>query len=202
MHYVINHTDASENIRELQTMLRTLSFHDPSIPSVAVTGIRGEQTDRAVRAFREQQNLPPSADVDAALWDALRTAYLQALAPYAAAEALIPLPVGNLARTPDALPHFTPLLQTVLAALAASSSPASPPVAVTGVYDEATAAAVAVIQALCGLPATGRMDIPTWNAIAALFNHEMRKLSSSPPVPKPGDGIHAGNLPKTDAEIR
>ncbi|MBQ7982768.1 MAG: peptidoglycan-binding protein [Clostridia bacterium] len=201
MPYVIDHTDASENIRELQTMLRTLSFHDPSIPSVAVTGIRGEQTDRAVRAFREQQNLPPSSDVDAALWEALRLAYQRTLALYAAAGALIPLPVGILAQTPDALPYFTPLLQTVLSALAASA-PASPPVAVTGVYDEATAAAVAVIQALCGLPATGRLDIPTWNAIAALFNHEMRKLSSSPPIRKPDESAHAGILPKTDAEIR
>jgi len=45
-----------------------------------------------------------------------------------------------------------------------------PPIAVTGVFDEATRDAVAALQAQNGLPPTGNVGPATWNLIRRLYN--------------------------------
>ena len=44
------------------------------------------------------------------------------------------------------------------------------PVAVTGIYDEATRDAVSEVQARYLLPVTGEVDKLTWNALVRLYD--------------------------------
>ena len=68
-----------------------------------------------------------------------------------------------------------------------------PLISVDGVFGKETADAVAAAQALLRLPADGRVDYPTWVAIANA-SHEVRRLNQPPlamPVydsDDPGDG--------------
>ena len=48
----------------------------------------------------------------------------------------------------------------------------SEPVAITGVYDEPTAAAVREFQKKNALPQTGGVDRATWNALANAYNRQ------------------------------
>lgn len=70
-----------------------------------------------------------------------------------------------------------------------------PAVFLTGVYDDATAAAVAAFQRRSGLPPTGRADHATWNRLADAW-HAKRFLTlpAEPlaPVWEPGQAIRPG----------
>ena len=60
-------------------------------------------------------------------------------------------------------------LQTYLKGIADYSG-VIPPIAVTGVFDEATRDAVAALQAQNDLPPTGNVGPATWNLIRRLYN--------------------------------
>lgn len=176
----IDHTVKEHNIRELQEKLRALSYANDTIPRPAVTGIRDETTDRALAAFQRLAGLEENANADLATWNALDAAYLKCAGQYTRLAPLYPVP-GDVFFSYPLPPSFLYLLQVLLAALAAQSD-AVPPTALTGQYDEATARAVSAVQSLSGLPPTGRLDAAAWEAIAALYNLEMVKFISSPPI--------------------
>ena len=55
---------------------------------------------------------------------------------------------------------------------AAQNVPEIPLIQPTGVYDEATTAAVRAVQALEGIPQTGVTGALTWDAAVSLANNE------------------------------
>jgi len=69
---------SEQPVRALQTMLRSLSFSDPSIPRLIPDGTYGPETQAAVSAFQRQAGLPVTGEVDNDVWDAIVLAYLAA----------------------------------------------------------------------------------------------------------------------------
>ncbi len=185
----INTAIADYNIRELQGYLLALSHTDPRIPRVAVTGVYNADTEAALRAFQRTADLPETGTVDHATWDALIVSYEDAARPFTRGAALVPLYNAALSESPDALaslPQFYALLQVVLRVL--SDIPGfAPPPEITGANNDATRTGIAAAQRIAGLPETGELDIPTWNAIAGIYNHEMTKAQLSPPIKKPDE---------------
>ncbi len=180
----IDTTIREYNLRELQGYLLALSHTDPRIPRVAVTGVWNDATENALRAFQSVAGLSETGRVDHATWDALLTTYDRAVAPYESGAALVPIFNAALLESTAALsslPGFTELLQVLLRVLARIPGFAPPP-EITDTLDDATVTAICTAQRIAGLAETGLPDIPTWNAIAGLYNHEMTKLQLSPPL--------------------
>ena len=179
----IDHTVKENNIRELQEKLRGLSYTDDTLPRPAVTGIRDETTDAALLAFQKNMGLAETGTADLATWQALNAAHTQNLRRYAPFTPLYPVSGDAFFSLPYP-PTFLLLLQVLLLTLSEMTD-AVPPVSLTGTYDRQTAEALAAVQSLSGLPATGRLDAPTWDTLAALYNLEAAKYLASPPIRPP-----------------
>lgn len=183
MHPVIDHTKTEHNIRELQTMLRGLSYADPTLPRPAVTGVSDGLTEAAVRAFQQSTGLEETGRADLETWTALVGTHEKAVRRYLPAAPLYPA-VGDIFFEMPPPKQFILLLQVLLTTLSAVTE-VIPAVLVNGVYGESTARAVAAVQSLTDIPADGLLNGATWDALAALYNLEAKKLSSSPPIKQP-----------------
>lgn len=64
-----------EDVRMLQTYLRTVSRVYPEIPSVAVDGIFGPKTEAAVIALQRLTGIDPTGQVGPLTWDSLASLY-------------------------------------------------------------------------------------------------------------------------------
>lgn len=176
----IDHTVKENNIRELQERLRVLSYSDSSLPRPAVTGIRDDVTDAALRAFQRSIGQEESGTADQAAWQALDAAYRQSIRHWSPCTPLYP--IGGDAFFAMPMPKMFVLLLQVLLGTLSSLSDEIPQIPLSGVIDEGTAQALSAVQSLSGLPPTGRLDALTWDAIAALYNLEAQKFISSPPI--------------------
>lgn len=179
----IDHTQPEHNIRELQEKLRGLSYPDDTLPRPAVTGIRDETTDAALRAFQKTAGLEDTGYADLATWQALHRAHRQNVRLYTPYTPLYPVSGDAF----FSIPHpttFLFLLQVLLLTLSEAAD-VIPKVSLTGVYDNQTAQAVSAAQSLAGLSPTGRLDAATWDVIAALYNLETAKYLASPPIKPP-----------------
>lgn len=165
-------------VSTLQTMLRTISHVDRSIPFLHPTGQFDEATLEAVMRFQKSRSLPVTGVVDRQTWDAIMNAFLQAwgtISPPATLSLFTPT-------TPDVHPgQSSPLLPLVQEIFRALSHKLADVTAVpsTGVLDEATAANLRWLQNRASLPATGILDRTTWNMLVRLFD---TFAASSPPL--------------------
>ncbi len=158
-------------IQNLQRYLRALSYFDTRIPAVGVDGFFGEETERAVRAFQELAGLAASGRVDQETWEALFDYYKRDQAKRDAPERIshFPrLPVGYTLEVGEQQ-FLVSVIQHALQELSVDYDwPSDVPL--SGVYDEPTAAAVRYFQEKNMLPATGGVDLATWNALADAYN--------------------------------
>lgn len=176
----IYHTQKENNIRELQQKLRGLSYTDDTLPRPAVTGIRDRTTDDALRAFQRQTGLEETGDADLATWQALDTAHRRNVRRWSPYTPLYPVGGDAFFAMPKPQTFFY-LLQVLLITLAGTTD-AIPLVTLSGIMDTQTAQALSAVQSLSGLPPTGVLDAPTWDALAALYNLWAVKFLSSPPI--------------------
>ncbi len=183
----IDHTQKENNIRELQEKLRGLSYSDSSLPRPAVTGIRDDVTDEAIRIFQKNTGLEETGNADSATWKAIDKEHRIAVNRYSPAAALYPVPGDAFFSMPQPK-HFVLLLQLLLDTLSGLTD-TIPPTAMTGQFDEQTARALSAVQTLSGLPPTGVLDAAVWNAITALYNLETVKYLASPPIKPPSHKI-------------
>lgn len=65
----------NDDVRELQTYLRTIGQNIAVIPTVEVTGYYGPETENAVAVFQEYYGLPVTGAVSALTWDAIAKEY-------------------------------------------------------------------------------------------------------------------------------
>lgn len=176
----IDHTQKENNIAELQKKLRGLSYIDSTLPRPAVTGVRDDVTDDALRAFQKNMGLEESGNADAVTWQALDLSHRTAARRYSPAAPLYPVAGDAFFSMPQPA-HFILLLQLLLDTLSERTG-VIPPTPMTGQYDTPTAQALSAVQSLSGLTPTGRLDAATWDVIAALYNLETVKFISSPPI--------------------
>ena len=158
------------DVRSLQYYLDVISYFNDAIPDIDQDGYFGPATTAAVRAFQTLAGLPADGIVGLQTWLRLRQAYDDILAM---------LPPGMKENNAGIYPGYflspgmenedVRNLQTYLKGIADYSG-VIPPIAVTGVFDQATRDAVAALQAQNDLPPTGNVGPATWNLIRRLYN--------------------------------
>lgn len=162
-------TDTSLYIRELQTMLRKLSFYLSDIPPLNPDGVFGPETTQAVAAFQRLFNLPVTGQVDRLTWDTLTEEYNRLLALEAFPTPLKMFPSSDTVLQKGDSGDAVFALQIILNALARRyynliSFP------LTGEMDDLTVAAVRKLQDYLRVPINGEVDKETWDRIAWLYN--------------------------------
>lgn len=148
-------------IRSLQTMLRTIAHVDPEQISVIPDGVYSSQTTDAVRSFQENHGLSPTGTADQDTWERIVQAYRPARTETEPAQPIyITLNPGQTFRKGDRHHHIN-LVQAMLLLLSEAYG-GFPAVALTGIFDDATDAAITALQILSDLPASGVLDKTTW----------------------------------------
>ena len=156
--------------RNLQKYLRQLVYFDENIPFVPLDGNSGSATADALRAYQARRGLPVTGVADQETWEALYEDYLISLEEEAPPSRFSPFPsepkgyslrVGDEGFAVAAVQH---LLEEISVFFPIT------PVAVTGIYDEATRDAVSEVQARYLLTVTGEVDKLTWNALVRLYD--------------------------------
>ena len=153
----------------LQVALNRISQNYPAIPKIpAADGIFGSRTEAAVRAFQQIFGLTADGVVGPATW-------YEAVRIYTAVTSLSELrsqgqrfyainwsppnglEVGDTGDKVRLLQYMLSVLSTYI--------PSIPPVAVDGIYGQATRAAVLAAQRRFQLPETGTVGAQTWDEI-------------------------------------
>jgi peptidoglycan hydrolase-like protein with peptidoglycan-binding domain len=152
-------------VRSLQTMLRVIAQEDNRQPSLIPDGIYGSQTTAAVSAFQRNHGLPVTGVTDQNTWETIAAVSEPAMIRVGPAQPLeIILDPGKIIQRGDQEPNVY-ILQAVLIVLSQIYASITPP-GMSGVLDEATAAALEAFQSLSGLPETGELDKVTWKQLA------------------------------------
>ena len=150
------------HIRELQQMLRRISYYNPAIPRITPDGIYGKATADAVRDFQQFYGLTANSEVSSATWEKI--------AEIDREYSVLPEPLqafprnGNTVILPGDRSFTVSVIQLILQALSEQDGD-YPSCQVTGLFDEETANAVRRFQKLCALPVTGAVDCKTWNRL-------------------------------------
>ena len=155
-------------VRSLQTMLRELSYHYSFLPRLTPDGVFGERTLEAVMLFQRELHPPVTGRVDQGVWDAIAEQYLDVLSHTAPPLPLRGFPAGGHSAAPGEESLHLALAQTMLRGLARTFPALEPPPA-DGVNGPATAGGLRWVQKASGLPQTGALDQPSWNALSRLY---------------------------------
>ncbi len=153
------------HIRELQELLHGISYYDERIPRILPDGIYGAQTQEAVRVFQNANGLTETGETNHATWERIAAAYRRFVDTLARALEVFPRDRSQVIGVGDTgLPVL--VIQAILRALSEEYQNL-PLIEVTGLYGPDTMRAVREFQELTALPATGAVDLYTWNLLAA-----------------------------------
>ncbi len=156
---------AAEAVRTVQYYLSFLSFFFENIDFVPLTGVFDAETERAVRAFQETYGLTADGIVGRQTWNKLTSVYNDIVSSLPAdyqtvLGTVFPGKMIVLGDTGDSVRIIQENLNNI-----SEYDPAIPKVNVTGVYDDATLSAVAVLQAQIGREPSGAVDPIIWSEI-------------------------------------
>lgn len=161
-------------IRNIQTYLRHLSYHDESIPPVPIDGIWESATRDAIIEFQRNNRLDTTGTVDRETWDLLKAQYDESLAQNSPPTALSLFPrrpagvsvgLGDRGFLVDTIQYLISELSRIYYIPSPSTS---------GEYDRATYDAVRDFQMRNNITPTGRVDRETWDAMAIQHNILLR----------------------------
>ena len=161
----------SQAIQNLQTYLRQLSYHDPTIKAPPIDGIFDTDTKKSLMDFQASKGLPQTGVADQALWELLYATYRSSIAenaPPARMEIFPLLPLDTQFKLGDrgfviaALQFMLRELERKYGFLIS--------VSVTGEFDQITEAAVRNFQKQNALPPNGILNRITWNEITDQYN--------------------------------
>ncbi len=168
----MNHLTEEQSIRNIQRYLRQLSYEDPSIPSPPIDGILDSVTRDSILAFQKKHALAQNGIVDKETWDMLYAEYLASIAAFSP-----PFPLYLFPRVPDGyyvskgdeyfLVSIIQLLLNELTIIYDSFIP----LAVSGIYDDATENNIRDFQAKNDITATGNTDKATWNKLVEAYRN-------------------------------
>ncbi len=158
-----------EEIRQIQNMLREISFFDEDIERVIPDGIYGEQTANSVRSFQRKNNLYETGEVDNDTWDKIVEVFERVIdenkreiCVRVIDEAAVPINVGDYEES-----LF--VIQAMLMALSKHFDNLDD-VDVTGRYDPKTQSAVEKVKIVSGLNTEPVIDRQFINALSELYN--------------------------------
>ncbi len=156
---------AAEAVRTVQYYLSFLSFFFENIDFVPLTGVFDAETEKAVRAFQETYGLTADGIVGRQTWNKLTSVYNDIVSSLPAdyqtvLGTVFPGKMLVLGDSGDSVRIIQENLNNI-----SEYDPAVPKVNVTGVYDDATLSAVAVLQAQIGREPSGAVDPIIWSEI-------------------------------------
>lgn len=167
----ISNGDYGLPVRSVQYYLNVIAYFNPEIPSAPATGVFTNETEEQVKAFERFYGLNPDGVVDLRTWTLMRDIYDNILAG---------LPEGYAGNTAALYPGYvlTPgmsnndvlAFQTYLN-LIGRTYQNIPEVPATGYFGAQTENAVRVFQESFGLPVTGVVGAPTWDAVSKEYNY-------------------------------
>lgn len=154
----------------VQYFLQTISAFTDTVSSPPLDGIYGETTADAVRAFQREWGLPVTGEVDLTTWNLLFDVFRADVATVPGnlfSNVAKPFPgvtlrVGSRGENVLDLQRYINRI--------AEDFPAVPGVVEDGIFGNATQNAIFVIQEGGGLPATGVVDVSTWELIARIYD--------------------------------
>jgi len=166
--------DRAVSVRQIQATLRNRAYYLTHTAPIPVNGDYDYTTIEAVRDFQKDFGLPPSGIVDYKTWLMLegeRSVLLDFLYPSVVGE-LFP-PVSEYVSGEGAEDAYIRIMQIMLRELGVHHG-AADGVAVTGVYDAQTRAAVTEFQKKNGLTPDGRLTVETRRRIAEDYETGLR----------------------------
>lgn len=155
---VLRRGDTGVHVEQVQFWLSGLAQFDSALPTMAVDGVFGAATERAVRQFQQDQGLTVDGAVGQATWTRLYAAWLDIQSDLGGTA----WPGAPLRR--GAAGMEVRLVQFWLQ-LAAGNYSALAAVSVDGSFGAATERAVTAFQSLFGLTADGVVGRATWNKL-------------------------------------
>jgi len=157
-----------EEIRQIQRMLREISFFDDRIERVIPDGIYGEQTESSVRSFQRNNNLYETGEVDNDTWDKIIEEYdrineenRKNVLVQIIDEGAIPITVGDSSVSLYVIQAMILALSEYFENIEAIN--------VTGVFDAPTQSEVEKIQIISGITPNAQIDRIFINALAELY---------------------------------
>ena len=157
-------------IRNLQRYLRQLSFFDPDIPPLPVSGVRDPHTQDALIAFQRKNGLTPNGIADEQTWNLLYEQYSASIKEHSPPERMPVYPrlpersvldVGDVGFPVTAVQYMLDELSIYFDGLEEIPQ--------NGIYDQRTASAVAEFQKRNLLPITGKVDKETWDSLVRSY---------------------------------
>ena len=159
---------AGEDVRTIQRQLNRIAVNYPAIPLSPTAGIFDQATENAVRAFQRIFSLTPDGIVGKSTWYRVKQVWagVKQLSDIASeglslseAQRLFPeiLRYGDRSIGVNVVQYYLAFLGFFL--------PQLPPIAVNGIFDEATRDAVYTFQSYVGLPVDGIVGRDTWSAL-------------------------------------
>ncbi len=157
-----------EEIRQIQRMLREISFFDQNIERVIPDGIYGEQTESSVRSFQRNNNLYETGRVDNDTWDRIIEVYDRIIEENKRNVPVQIIDEGAIPFTVGDGDNSLYVIQAMMLALAEYFENIDA-VEVTGVFDEKTQKAAEQIQLISGITPNAQLDRAFINALAELY---------------------------------
>lgn len=155
-------------VRSLQTMLRTISEYNGSIPTVVPDGIYGKETRNAVTTFQRNSGLPATGIADQQTWERIVDQFEDALIYIDKAYPIeIIMDPNRVYVRGDRSPNLY-LAQAILDYLSTQHKLISAP-SRNGQLDDLTSASILSFQTLNGLQTTGNLDRKTWLNLSKQF---------------------------------
>jgi len=190
----ISSGDRGEKVETAQFMLSVIGEFYQNSPIIAVDGIFGNETLRAVEAFQRNNNLPVTGVIDAQTWEIMYQQYKGIVdtvlsterlnSPTARAYPGTPLRLGSRGDDVRALQDYINVISLAY--------PRIRPVTPTGYFGENTQNAVREFQQLEGLSQSGVADETTYNAITSLYK-EVVAGNNALPSQFPGTPLKLGD---------
>ena len=192
---------SGNDVKTVQTRLSRISRNYPAIPKIAlIDGIFATDTEDAVRSFQEIFAVPVTGNVDRSTWYAIARIYagVKSLSDLNS-EGITPEEVTNLfaeelslgyrGRGASDLQYFLRFISTFNPSVEAPE--------IDGIFGAATESAVRSFQREYGLPETGVVNLPTWEAIYSAYQGMLESLPqgyfSDTTEPYPGFPIRLGS---------
>lgn len=160
---------AGDDVRQIQIRLNRISDNYPSIPKIAIPdGVFSFDTEAAVRRFQEVFSLPADGIVGKSTWYAIQFIYnaVKRLNELDSEGITLNEVTQQYTGTSSLGDRGTEVqnIQYLLSYLAEFYNEI-PPVAIDGIFGNATASAVRAAQELFDLPVTGEVDFDTWDVL-------------------------------------
>ena len=187
---VLAEGDTGENVMHLQYMLDVLSTFIEQIPPVEMTGTFDQQTRNAVIAFQKYKGITDNGIVNENFWDLLIREFNGIDQTVLSQEENFPNTESSTEVLPAASRSRITLLQQRLNRLG-NAYPDIGAIPVSGMSNNATVYGVRKLQAMAGLPVTGKMDSDSWKALVQL-EREMDYSRTTRHTQYPGNELKSG----------